>query len=160
MAPPRIFEAADSSDLDERGLVNFSWFQVPIKLYVSFVSGSLFFEFVDDVYDCYRPGSFTVEKTSEKYLTAQKILLFIIYLCILIRVILDFVQNCRVKQMWKILVHSVVCLPVPQLEFIYLYLSKIAISCEFVVFLFVTKWLIGKKEKIGGFFLNFKQPLL
>lgn len=97
MAPPRIFEAADSSDLDERGLVNFSWFQVPIKLYVSFVSGSLFFEFVDDVYDCYRPGSFTVEKTSEKYLTALKILLFIIYLCILIRVILDFVQNCRVK---------------------------------------------------------------
>lgn len=96
MAPPRIFEAADSSDLDELGLVNFSWFQVPIKLYVSFVSGSLFFEFVDDVYDCYRPGSFTVEKTSEKYLTAQKIL-FIIYLCILIRVIPDFVQNCRVK---------------------------------------------------------------
>ena len=96
MAPPRIFEAADSSDLDERGLVNFSWFQVPIKLYVSFVSGSLFFEFVDDVYRCYRPGSFTVEKTSEKYLTAQKIL-FIIYLCILIRVIPDFVQNCRVK---------------------------------------------------------------
>ena len=56
--------------------------------------------------------------------------------------------------MWKILVHSVVCLPVPQLEFIYLYLSKIAISCEFVVFLFVTKWLKGKKEKIGGFFLD------
>lgn len=97
MAPPRIFEAADSSDLDERSLVNFSWFQVPIKLYVSFVSGSLFFEFVDDVYDCYRPGSFTVEKTSEKYLTAKKILLFIIYLCILIRVILDFVQNYSVK---------------------------------------------------------------
>lgn len=63
--------------------------------------------------------------------------------------------------MWKIVVHSVVCLPVPQLEFIYLYLSKIAISCEFVVFLFVTKWLKGKKEKIGGFFfLDFKQPLL
>lgn len=62
--------------------------------------------------------------------------------------------------MWKILVHSVVCLPVPQLEFIYLYLSKIAISCEFVVFLFVTKWLKGKKEKIEGFFFNFKQPLL
>ena len=63
--------------------------------------------------------------------------------------------------MWKILVHSVVCLPVPQLEFIYLYLSKIAISCEFVVFLFVTKWLKGKKKKIGGFFFfNFKQPLL
>ena len=57
--------------------------------------------------------------------------------------------------MWKILVHSVVCLPVPQLEFIYLYLSKIAISCEFVVFLFVTKWLNGKKEKIGGFFFKF-----
>lgn len=56
--------------------------------------------------------------------------------------------------MWKILVHSVVCLPVPQLEFIYLYLSKIAILCEFVVFLFVTKWLKGKKEKIGGFFFK------
>ena len=51
--------------------------------------------------------------------------------------------------------HSVVCLPVPQLEFIYVYLSKIAISCEFVVFLFVTKWLNGKKEKIGGFFFKF-----
>lgn len=61
--------------------------------------------------------------------------------------------------MWKILVHSVVCLPVPQLEFIYLYLSKIAISCEFVVFFVCYK--VAKREERKNwrfFFLILNSP--